>query len=238
MREDVRRDMIKGREDLEKSLAILAEHCLDFGDDQIKLIDDETDGEIGNDLDTLSGIDGYQKGPLGMIAIAGRAQRGTNWRTFTIRISRPSGARTEYEKRLWAVKHRHNGVLFPYWTTHSYLTSDGSSVLAIGLAKTEELYPWIEKCEQNGHRFGRKPAPGGQWFLYVPWDMYQQSGLYFFEYSLKPPLTITSSPTIKHYLETDFIPDDDTDPYAFERGMQEADRSSLIMANDDKDQLL
>lgn len=238
MHEDVKRDMLKGLQDLEKSLPILAEHCLDFGEGGIKLID-ETDGEIGSDLDILAGIDGYQKWQMCMRAIAGRAQRGINWRTFTIRISRPSGAKTEYEKRLWAVKHKHEGALFPYWTMHSYLTDDGSKVCSIGLAKTEELYLWIEKCEQDGHKFERKTAyPGGQRFLCVPWKTYQESGLYFFEYSLKPPLTITSSQNVKQFLETKFIPDDDADPFAWERGMEEADRSSLIMADDDKDQLL
>jgi hypothetical protein len=186
MHEDVRRDMLKGLHDLEKSLPILTEHCPDFGHGQIKLID-EDDGEVGKDLDTLAGIDGYQRWQLCMRAIAGRAQRGSNWRTFTIRISRPSGARTEYEKRIWAVKHKNEGALFPYWTMHSYLADDGSNVLGVGLAKTEELYPWIEKTEHDGHRFDRKPAPGGQRFLIIPWWMYQQSGLYFFEYSYKPP---------------------------------------------------
>jgi hypothetical protein len=170
-----------------KSASLLSMHCPDFGNGRFRPIL-PGDGEIGKALDTIGGIDGYQIWGLGMRGIAMRTQRddhrsGYPYRTHTIREIRPSGEKTEYEKRLWGAKQKKVGVLFPYWSAHAYLTSDGSHILCIGLAKTEELYPWIKRCEQQGISFQRRSANNGkEQFLYVPWDMYKQSGLYFFEY--------------------------------------------------------
>src|SRR2546421_7532615 len=94
-------------------------------------------------------------------------------------------------------------------------------------------------------------------------DSYEKDGreypmVYWNERPLGPPIAtfdevnaISSSPnviaktlktklaaTLQQLENTYFIPDDDNDPYAWERGMQEADRTSIIMANDDEEQLL
>jgi hypothetical protein len=44
--------------------------------------------------------------------------------------------------------------------------------------------------------------------------------------------------TLQHLKNVDFIPDDDSDPFALERGMEEADRAYIVMANDDPEQLV
>lgn len=240
MREDVRRDMLKGIDDLKKALPLLREHCLDFGEGLIRLIS-EKDGEVGKALDMLAGVDGYQEWIMCMRGIAGRAQRIKSgykpYRSFTIRTDRPNGTKTEYEKRLWAVKHKNDGAIFPYWTAQSYSTEDGSKVLCAGLAKTEELYPFIEQRENSGYRFPRKkPGNGDEEFLYVKWDLYRESGLFFYEYPSAFDQKLKEA--LQDFRNVYFIPDDDSDPSAWEKGMNEVDRSDLEMADEEDWQAL
>jgi hypothetical protein len=185
MHKDVRKDMQQGMSDLKKALPLLAEHCSEFGRGQFKFTCEES-GEIAVDLDMLAGFDAYQRGRAGMRGIAARAQRcnGTSFRTFTIRVGRASGAQTEYEKRLWAVRHKDHGAMYPYWTVQSYSTRDGSQVLSIGLARTEELYLFIEAQEKRGYPFKPRMA-GTETFIAVSWDSYKRSGGFFYEYAAR-----------------------------------------------------
>jgi len=238
MREDVRRDMEKGICDLRKSLPLLRNNCIDFGEGLIKLIKGK-DGDVGKALDTLAGIDAYQYYLANMRGIAGRAQRmkpgRKPYRSFTIRTDRPSGSKTEYEKRLEAIKHKNEGAIFPHWTMQSYSTEDGSQVLCVGLAKTEELYLFIEERENNGYIFPhKKPENGDEEFLYVNWDFYKASGLFFYEHPSVFDQKMKKA--LQDFRNVYFIPDDDTDLSAWEKGMEavdEPDRSDITMANDE-----
>ncbi len=182
MHKDIRRDYLQGQADLRKALPILQKHCPEFGAGRYTLVGEHS-GSIANDLDMLDGFDIYQHWRTGMRGIAGRAQRCEKpFRTFSIRTGRASGAETEYKKRLQAIRHKLEGMMYPYWTMHAYLTMDGSQVQAIGLAKTEELFTWIYQREKSGYPFMRIPA-GRETFLAVGWDLYRGSGCYFYEYS-------------------------------------------------------
>jgi hypothetical protein len=57
-----------------------------------------------------------------------RIQTGVNYKTFTIRNKRKSGARTEYEKRKIAIE---KGYLYPYLTVQAYVTDSAGSGLTI-----------------------------------------------------------------------------------------------------------
>jgi hypothetical protein len=182
MHKDVRRDMQQGLADLKKALPLLS-GCPEFGQGPFKLVCEES-GDIANDLDMLAGFDGYQRHHSGMRGIAGRAQRcnGVSFRTFTIRVGRASGAQTEYEKRLWSIRHKDQGAMYPYWTLQSYSTYDGSQVVSIGLCKTEELYLFIEAQEKRGYPFKPRMA-GTETFIAVSWDFFKRSGGFFYEYA-------------------------------------------------------
>jgi len=180
MHKDVRRDMSQGLADLKKGLPLLQQHCPEFGAGLCTFVS-EYPGTIAGDLDALSGFDAYQRWQGGMRGIAGRAQRGRVRRTFTIQTGRATGMDTEYRKRVHAIRHRTEGLMYPYWHAHAYLSDDGSQVQAIGLVKTEELFSWVYQREKAGYVFQRIPA-GRETFLAVSWDFYKHSGLYFFEY--------------------------------------------------------
>lgn len=186
MRKEVARDLEKSLNDLRRVvIPTLVKHCPEFGRTDFRVIEspDNSRDELHRDLDVLAGIDAYQRWLSAMRGIASRVQIGENYRTFTIRLSRPSQAKTEYEKRLTAIKRRDEGFLYPYWTVQAYMTSVGGELQSVGLARTDQLYLYVEAREQNGHQFPRKRAgQGGETFLYVSWDEYKASGNYFYEY--------------------------------------------------------
>src|SRR2546430_16705931 len=69
-------------------------------------------------LDACSGIDAFQMLPSGNVlrGIASRIQYGRSYPTFTLRYKRSSGAATEFEKRLYAIRHGAQGYIYPHLT--------------------------------------------------------------------------------------------------------------------------
>lgn len=104
--------------------------------------------EIFKKLDIHSGIDAWQLNSIhGIRGIASRVQWGNMaWNTFTIRYVRSSGAKTEYEKRLWAVK-SNGGWIYPYYTVHAYINERGGNgtLMSAAITKTKDLYIFTEK---------------------------------------------------------------------------------------------
>lgn len=177
MNKDVKRDLLQGLADTGRALALLRRHSAEFGSHPVELARPGS-GDIAAMLDIHSGIDAYQLCPTGVRGIACRAQRGTVWRTFSIRVDRLSGTKTEYSKRLLAIKHK---MLYPHWHMHSY-HSDSGDVRAIGLALTSELFTWVYQREKAGYKFDREQA-GNAFFIAPSWDDYARSGHFFFEYA-------------------------------------------------------
>ena len=99
--------------------------------------------DISRDLDRLCGIDIWQTiDGEGCRGIASRVQFGSkNWRTFTVRKCRDSGAKTEFEKRKDAIESG-GRMIYPYLTCHAYLT-DSLVVLGGGLALTKSVFDAI-----------------------------------------------------------------------------------------------
>lgn len=163
--------------------------CPDFQGMEVEVLLHHRD-RLHHDLDTIAGIDAYLRSPLVLRTIAARVQYGESYRTFTIRMARPNHAVTELQKRLSQVAGRDSGMLYPYWTLHAYLSSNGTTLSHAGLAKTSELYFWIAQQFATrdlygpGKPFLSKVSQQKECFLIVPWDDYRTSGHYFFEYPL------------------------------------------------------
>lgn len=183
LRDEVARDMRKSTPDfLHVIWPALQQHCPELKSGHIRIVEGG-ESEIRADLDIRAGIDAYQRWDCAMRGIACRVQWGKNYRSFTIRTARPSGKETEYQKRLAVLKRRDEGFLYPYWTVQGYLDSPGGALLSVAVAKTAELYLWIEHHEKHVCPLPRKKATkGGEGFLYVDWDLYRSSGNYLFEY--------------------------------------------------------
>jgi len=81
-----------------------------------------------------------------MRGIASRVQeREWDHRKFTIRKSRSSGAKTEFEKRMEAIRNQSEGALFPALTIHAYVGNYRSGPLfSAAVVYTVDLYKCLE----------------------------------------------------------------------------------------------
>jgi len=125
------------------------------------------DGELQRRLDREAGIDAILFSPCGVFGIASRIQFDENFRTFTIRKERVSGATTEWEKLQNAVK---QDSLMPSLTVQAYV--DGNRLLGAAVASTSDLVRWIERhpCETKTTGWNQQ---GQAEFWIVPWDSLQ-----------------------------------------------------------------
>lgn len=187
LRANVERDMQKSTPDfLHVVWPALQMHCPELRGGQILAVEGKGT-EVSADLDMRAGIDAYQRWDRAMRGIACRVQWEHDYQTFTVRISRPGGSETEYQKRLAVIKRRDEGFLYPYWTIQAYLDRPHGALLSVAVAKTTELYLWIEHYEKQVRQLPRKYARnGGEGFLYVSWDLYRLSGNYLFVYPAPP----------------------------------------------------
>lgn len=121
---------------------------------------------ITKDLDMYAGIDAWHIDKnKGIQGIASRIQFINHpWNSFTIRKSRTSGAKTEYEKRVYAIET--GDWLYPTITIQAYITSrTNGELLSVGIAKTNDIFKAIEcgNCIE-------KPNPAdGNMFYAVFW---------------------------------------------------------------------
>lgn len=102
-------------------------------------------GNIAKQIDMNSGIDAFIKYDIGIKSIASRVQKcraSRPWDSFTIRASRNTGAKTEWEKRSSAVMS--NDVLYPMITMQSYVCDQTSRFVSACIIKTEYLYKYAE----------------------------------------------------------------------------------------------
>ncbi|HEU5378619.1 MAG TPA: hypothetical protein VFV38_24630 [Ktedonobacteraceae bacterium] len=187
MRDEVKRDLAASSADFAHIVwPVLRERCKELRGSELGLVEGHPDQQLHFDLDVCAGIDAYQRGKFALRGIAARVQWWKNYRTFTVRISRPNGSATEYKKRLEILKHREEGYLYPFWSIHAYLSEPGGDLLSVGVARTTELYQYIEQRERNGPKLPRHQAScGGEWFFVVSWEEYRQSGKYLFTSSRK-----------------------------------------------------
>jgi len=154
------------RDFIEKVWPVIKDWC---GGGELIPVEEVVASPFASKLDRYSGIDHWQiRSDLGQIrGIASRIQWGHDWRTFTIRYFIPGGWPTEFQKRMAALDHPHEGWLFPGLTCQAYLDQRGGSLLSVAVIPTHQLYAWIKK-HSPGLRC--KPSPTGERFLVVNWS--------------------------------------------------------------------
>jgi len=137
---------------------------------EIEIVEGITKDKMALTLDRLAGIDlWYFNTKMGVRGVANRIQFGGKcWATFTVRKSRASGAKTECEKRKYAME---NGWLYPILTLQGYL--DGDRVLGFAIAKTEDIMWMIDKGHSKVRKTG-KAQVGQAEFYVVTWANMQE----------------------------------------------------------------
>ena len=110
---------------------------------------ENTKNEILLLMDQVSGIDLIRQNEKGLQGVAARVQFGSNFKTFTIRSKRHSGAKTELEKRIEQIE---QGYFYPAFTMQAYFDSrDSLKLLSIAVVKTIDLYNFITDCPAKVH---------------------------------------------------------------------------------------
>lgn len=143
------------------------------------IVEGVTVEELADNLDKLAGIDVFHIDKLrGMRGIASRIQPSNkNWHTFTIRHKRQSGARTEYEKRKYAIE---NNYLYPYLTLQAYTTKD-NILIAYALARTRDIIEMIDKGYYKTNETGKYQCGQASFFV-VDWYEMKEKGCKIFIY--------------------------------------------------------
>lgn len=135
--------------------------------------------DFASEIDILAGVDAWQivQNNKGMRGIASRVQWGGDYRSFTIRYSTPSGAETEFQKRLRAIQNPDEGYLSPHLTIQAFLNKQGGQILSVAAIPTRHLIQQAQKlielgCMNNGYdpRYGVRYSPDGRGFLYLSWQ--------------------------------------------------------------------
>lgn len=85
-----------------------------------------------------------------------------------MRIARPNGRLSEFRKRVHALKHREEGVFYPYWTIQAYVDQPGGRVLAVGVAKTVELYRSVIRRARRKRPYPQRSSSSGEQLKYFP----------------------------------------------------------------------
>jgi len=106
------------------------------------------DVELARQLDMRSGIDGWElTKDGGMRGVSARVQTSPPppqcWDSFTVRMSRQSGATTEFSKRRSAI-HGGKGLIWPHITVQAYAESKAGPVHTVGICKTADLIAFID----------------------------------------------------------------------------------------------
>lgn len=132
-------------------------------------VEDVTDDQMARHLDVYAGIDAWQVLPddqMGAVrGIASRVRYGRAYNDFTVRAVLPSGAPTEWHKRLYAHTHPHLKLLTPQWSITAYLADVGGPVTSVAAVKTESLIQYIiDHFDALPLRYARN---GGEGFFSV-----------------------------------------------------------------------
>lgn len=174
MRADVERDMRKSKS-LFESLVWPAIGPR-IGGGEVISMELSADSELRTLFDATSGIDAWQISTEGgMYAIASRVQPyGRDWSTFTVRLTRKSGAKTEWEKLRDACYSR-DGRAHPQWFVQAYTSRDGAELLSCAAVRAAELVSHIDFfCREDLDV--RCNGNDGNKFWMVGWDKPARTG--------------------------------------------------------------
>lgn len=141
------------------------------------------DDEVAKHLDISCGIDYILVSRNGVVSrgVGCRLQPDTSnvkYRTFTIRKERESGAKTEFEKRKFAIA---NGGLYPYLTMHGYIDTQNDRIDRMAIAKTSEIIDYCEKGLADVQHT-RSYQIGQASFYVIDWEKYKNTGRKIFVY--------------------------------------------------------
>jgi len=151
------------------------------GGGQIIPIESVTNDAMTEMLDKYSGIDAWHLSQARQVrGVASRVQWGNAWNTFTVRYSRDSGAKTEYEKRLADIK-SNAGWLYPHLTVQAFIDGkkggDGC-LLSVAVIKTKSLIDAcslvVDGCVDRSDG-GIRPTSNAV-FIWVSWDWLKRQG--------------------------------------------------------------
>lgn len=164
--EDDLKDSIK---DFREVVAPVLEGWTDSDNVSVEAV---TDSKMADELDQTAGVDSWNIKSDDIIrGVASRVQYLTNLpfeeppNTFTIRKERESGAKTEFQKRLNAIR---RGGLFPYWTTQAYLDKPRGELLSFARVRTEDLIRHVDNGNDEKDYFVVNPK-GEASFYAVNW---------------------------------------------------------------------
>jgi hypothetical protein len=168
--DDVRRDLSASASDF---LRVVVPAIRDLiGPGRITPVESTAPADLRRDLDILAGIDAWQMvdSEGRMRGIASRIQWGNRvWRSFTVRLERPNGLKTEKDKRIDAFLRPAGGWLLPALTVQAYLTwpKPGGTLIEAGVIRTSDLLDHMIRnpCE----RPLRNPEDGVMFEPYF-WD--------------------------------------------------------------------
>jgi hypothetical protein len=141
------------------------------GGGQLMQMEGRPDQQLAKELDMRSGIDAWQLMPCGqMRGIAARVQQSNkNWATFTVRLSRDSGAKTEFAKRYEAINDG-RGLIYPHLTIQGYAETKVGPVISVGVCRTVDVIEFVSKglCDVN--------RTTNASFAVCPWEKMKEVG--------------------------------------------------------------
>ena len=167
--DEVRRDLSASAQDFLR-VVIPAIRPL-IGRGRIEPVESTAPEGLRRDLDILAGIDAWQMVDEHgrMRGLASRIQWGDNWRSFTVRLERPNGSKTEKEKRISAFLQPQAGWLLPALTIQAYLTrpKPGGHLIEAGVIRTADL---LDHMIRNPCPRARRDPEDGVMFEPYFWD--------------------------------------------------------------------
>ena len=135
-----------------------------------RIVDSEILGDnLSRCLDRENCIDGYFERDGAFEFFSSRIQN-ANYRTFTIRKSRDSGAVAEYER---LCRQFREGRIYPRWAIQAYVSGDSATV---AVTETRHLLNFIREGKA-GVKHTREDKHGQSGFFTVKWHDLQKSGI-------------------------------------------------------------
>jgi hypothetical protein len=165
------------QEDLEDSSIDFREKVApvleDWANSRSVSVEAVTDSEMAEELDQTAGVDSWNikhdeivRGVASRVQYLSRTPFDKPPDTFTVRKERQSGAQTEFEKRLNAIR---KGGLYPHWTTQAYLDKPRGELLSVGRIRTDDLIEHINSGSELDNDFNVIRPPGEASFFAVSW---------------------------------------------------------------------
>lgn len=103
------------------------------------------DEEVCQMLDALCGIDYFLlKSDKQTFGVAWRCQRvepGKEFNSFTIRKSRDSRTKTEYEKRKQAIKQK---GIYPFYVAQAFVNKNNNEIISMAITTTEDELAFLD----------------------------------------------------------------------------------------------